>query len=110
MEPNSALLTNTLYILTPAELLNHEMDHAAEYDRNPKATLKRLSENDNDYGNEEERRVIEGSEYRTARNLGKLTEGQKTRTNHFGNSYKVDSPISDDISILIITFTKDERY
>ena len=44
-----------------------------------------MKDNNNPYDSKEEQRVITGSEQDTAKKLGKLKEGQKTRTNHSGN-------------------------
>gem|GEM_PF-5469338 len=102
--PERALLTNTVYTLTPAELLNHEFDHAVAYDKDSASTLQRLYTKDEQYGNVEERRVITGSERNTAIKIGRLQSDQETRTDHFGVPYKVDTPSSHEIDFVEITF------
>ena len=98
-----ALITNTIYTLTPAELLSHEADHALENDKDCAASSQRNNTINVNYGNEEEKRVIEGSEQEVAKKLGRLKNGEKTRTDHNGTSYNVSSPDSDEIEGLIIT-------
>ena len=96
--PKRALITYTVYILSPAEILSHEADHAVEYDKNPDETKKRNRQVDSQYGNLEEKRVIEGSEQEVAKRLGKLKhDGGKTRDDHNGTGYTVNSPDSEDI-------------
>ena len=100
--PTRALFTETIYVLTPSELLNHEFDHAISYNNDPEATLARKNKYIESYGNVEEKRVIEGSEFETAKKLGRLEKNQVTRVNHFGTPYKVPSPDSDEIETVII--------
>jgi RHS repeat-associated protein len=69
---------------TPALGLGHEMDHA-----NGSETGTAEHGNDPNYGNNEEKRVITGSETNAA---GALGEG--TRTNHGGATYQSVSPTS----------------
>ena len=100
--PTRALLTETIYILTPSELLNHEFDHAISYNNDPEATKARKNKYIESYGNYEEKRVIEGSEFETAKKLGRLKNNQVTRVDHFGTPYQVPSPDSDEIETVII--------
>ena len=92
-----ALFTENIYVLTPAELLSHEFDHVLDYDDNPETTINRLKQLNNAYGNEEEKRVITGSEQEVAKKIGRLRDGETTRDNHFGTPYKVNYPISSEI-------------
>jgi hypothetical protein len=83
-----ALLTNNNVRISATTSLNHEIDHAASYDNDPKKYLdERKPENrsnfyDPDYENKEEKRVITGSEQRTARAMGEISGNQVTRTDH----------------------------
>lgn len=105
-DPKSALLTDQAsYVLTPAELLNHEAAHAAMYDIN--AHIMRILGKiyAGDYGNMEELRVICGSELDVARKTGRL-DSEFVRDNHLGLSKTVDSPISVNVKELISYGTK----
>ena len=93
--------TNELHLLSPATLLNHEIDHALEFDNSPsifKENKKVYNEGDPDefYYSPEEKRVITGSEQRTAKALGEIKEGEVTRTDHYGNHVKMISPVSNE--------------
>jgi RHS repeat-associated protein len=68
--------------ISPTTVLNHEFDHAAGYDSNPKEFMQRVKTKDPDYSNAEEKRVIGGSEQRTARGLGEIGPDQTTRQSH----------------------------
>lgn len=97
--PQMGLKTNDAHYLSPATLLNHEIDHALEYDKNPitfKENMKSYDDNhpDNLYGNPEEKRVISGSEQTTARALGEINENEVTRTDHSGFHVTMEGPTS----------------
>jgi RHS repeat-associated protein len=95
-DPNYALLTNEGKSLSPATILNHEFDHAADYDKNPEENTKNAQPDEtNPYSNKEEQRVIEGSEQATAKAHGDIDEGEVTRKDHNG---VVFLPVSDPIS------------
>ena len=87
-DPTSAVLTNELKELSPTTLLNHEIDHALQFDKNPKKQEKDGATPDPNYGNLEEKRVITGSEQSTAKKLGEIMEGEITRKDHGGTLYK----------------------
>ena len=91
--------TNELHYLSPATLLNHEIDHANEYNRAPKefneSTIPYdFGDKDEFYYSPEEKRVITGSEQITAKALGEITDEEVTRTDHFGYHILMTSPIS----------------
>ena len=92
--PNQGLYTGNA-VLSPATLLNHELDHAIEYQQNPDMYLSniKLIPND-DYHTKEEKRVITGSERKTAEAFGEIEEGDITRDGHHGIHIKTESPIS----------------
>jgi len=88
--PLNAITTTEGVTISPASVLNHEADHALYALRHPNATVK----NDNQYGNSEEKRVIAGSEQKTAKALGEIKNGQVTRRNHKGHITVVANPTS----------------
>ncbi|NLF44343.1 MAG: hypothetical protein GX587_16750 [Bacteroidales bacterium] len=81
-DPTQALLTNELHELSPTSILNHEVDHALQHDQNPDQQKIDGKTPDSQYGNKEEKRVIEGSEQKTAKKLGEIKEGEVTRKDH----------------------------
>ncbi|ROS82871.1 hypothetical protein EEL35_00545 [Muribaculaceae bacterium Isolate-042 (Harlan)] len=92
--PQLGLLTGengSIYLLSPAELLNHESAHALRdmTDRdgiNHDSSVITLS-----YGNLEEKRVIESVESITAQKLGRLKYGEQTRKGIYGSLYRVSN-------------------
>lgn len=79
------IYSNTAYFISPAELLGHEADHALEYNTNPEQTENRKKQEIDGYVNMEEKRVIEGSETKTAQQLGRLDKDGQSRTDHFAH-------------------------
>ncbi|MFY1048477.1 DUF6443 domain-containing protein [Chryseobacterium sp. GP-SGM7] len=77
---------NTGKRLSPVAVLDHEMDHAEDYFKDPeKHMLNVLKPTGDAYHNAEEMRVIQGSEQSTAKKL-KLTKGKEvTRNDHEGD-------------------------
>jgi len=63
------------YVESPATILEHEMDHALDYLRNPKAHQDRVDTPDKQYKNAEERRVTTGSEAKTGYANGEYPKG-----------------------------------
>ncbi len=100
-DPASAVLTDENYILTPMEVLNHEFDHGVYYQKASDEEKKQMNDPDSQYRNQEERRVIEGSEQDTALKLGRIKSGQVTRTNHQGTTFPVSDPLSDETLYVI---------
>jgi RHS repeat-associated protein len=83
--PTTALETDKGVKLSPAAILNHELDHGVQAIKNPTQYQKDndpKTGKDKQYDTKEEKRVIKGSEQRTAKALGLTKEGQVTRTNH----------------------------
>ena len=72
-----------------ATRLEHEIDHAVDEADNPSEHRGRRTTPNGQFDNEEEKRVILGSELKTA-----TANGEATRNNHNGSPYKVSSPIS----------------
>jgi RHS repeat-associated protein len=105
------ILTNNAIMLSPTSVLNHEFDHALQHDKNPMQQIKDSPIDDkNPYRNNEEKRVITGSEQKTARKLGEIRDGEVTRKDHNGAVYEVKSSISTEIkNPIIIIPKKDEK-
>ena len=100
---DKAIMTSSIYVLSSAEILNHEAAHAKRISENPSKVYENSAILDNEYGNLEEKEIITGTETETARKLGKIEQGEQTRYNHNGNIYHVDSPISSDIPGCVVT-------
>jgi len=93
-DPTKGLITNEAHELSPTTILNHEVDHALQHDKNPEQQKIDIDTRDPQYENKEEKRVIKGSEQETARKLGEIKEGEVTRKDHGGTLYETTSPIS----------------
>jgi RHS repeat-associated protein len=93
--PSNAKESETGAKISPTTVLNHELDHASKFDSDPTGYAKGTLTPDADYGNKEEKRVITGSEQRTAKGLGEISSGQVTRKGHeFKNQILVSDPRS----------------
>ena len=93
--PTLGLETTNGHILSPATVLDHEADHAGKYAAEGKIKMNlRLDSEDVKYDNKEEKRVVTGSEQRTARANGEITGSQITRDNHQGLPVVTSSPTS----------------
>jgi len=98
--PSLGNYTETGAVLSPATVLDHEFDHAVKRLTNTKEFNKNVQTPDKDYGNKEEKRVITGSEQKTAKANSEIKDGQVTRTSHQGTpvvttgvtSTKIDVP------------------
>jgi len=69
--------------------LEHEFDHAVNHWKEPSTHRARKGKVIADYDTEEERRVINGSEVKTAR-LNK----ESVRYSHYGKTYDTTDPTS----------------
>ncbi|NLZ72426.1 MAG: RHS repeat-associated core domain-containing protein [Bacteroidales bacterium] len=92
-DPYMGVLTDEGHVMSPTAALNHEVDHALQYDTN-KGQLDLAKIEGDPYGTAEERRVIEGSEQTTAKALKEIKEGEVTRKNHGGIKYRTIGPTS----------------
>ncbi|MFC6095571.1 RHS repeat-associated core domain-containing protein [Flavobacterium qiangtangense] len=93
--PRMGLETTNGFILSPATVLDHEADHAGKYAAAGKVSMNgRVETPDKKYDNKEEKRVITGSEQRTARANGEVPPGNVTRTDHKGLPVVTTSPTS----------------
>lgn len=91
-DPNMGMITNNGTEVSPATILNHEVDHAQQELYNPDQKGIDRNTPDKQYGNKEERRVITGSEQKTARALGEIKDSEVTRTDHEGQGYRTLGP------------------
>jgi RHS repeat-associated protein len=109
-DPTMGVLTNEGVVLSPTTVLNHEIDHALEEEKNPAGKKVAKATKDPDYDNLEEKRVIQGSEQKTAKKLGEIKEGEVTRKDHGGIPYTVKGPTSTEgLHEVIITPTTEEN-
>jgi len=107
-DPAMGAITNENAILSPTTVLNHEVDHALQQDRNPDQYDKDRKTPDAQYDTKEEKRVIEGSEQGTAKKLGEIEEGEVTRKDHKATRFKTTGPTSTEPKDAIIVTPKKE--
>jgi len=74
-------------VQTPALGLAHEADHAVQHNTAPETQAKDAAKADAKYGNKEEKRVIEGSEKKLAKQLD-----EPTRKSHGGKPVRTKGP------------------
>ncbi|WP_281987690.1 DUF6443 domain-containing protein [Aquimarina aggregata] len=72
-------------VMSPATVLEHEADHTNHRVTKPDEHRDLKDTRDSNYRNKEEKRVITGSEQKTARANGEISGKQVTRTNHGGD-------------------------
>ena len=92
--PSDGLLTDLGVVLSPATILAHEADHALDDLTNAKEHSDRRGTYDQNYENAEEKRVITGSEQKTAYANGEIKRGKVTRRNHGGKTVYTTSAVS----------------
>ena len=92
--PTEAVLTTNFIELSPTSVLNHEIDHALQFDKNPQQFRKDANSKNDQYDTDEEKRVITGSEQETAKKLEEIKDGEVTREDHKGTLYETISPTS----------------
>ena len=83
-DSNIGSKTNNGVVLSPATLLAHEADHTNDAIDNQYEHSIRQEKPDPNYDTAEEKRVITGSEQKTAFANGEIRNGQVTRTDHDG--------------------------
>lgn len=98
-DPYGGVSTTNSKILSPTTVLNHEADHAYEHLTNKTTYTINSNATDEYYRNKEEKRVITGSEQKTALALGEIQLNEKTREDHVGFYYPTVSPISTELDI-----------
>ena len=87
-------------IISPATILEHEFDHAVDHATNTSAHINRFKTKDSNWKNLEEKRVVQGSETKTARANGEISPNKKFSRNSYGkNGYfvPVEGPTSNKI-------------
>ncbi len=94
--PELGLKTTDGYVLSPATSLEHEVDHALDYLKNPNEHFEKQKGDGSVWDNKEEKRVIQGNETKTAKANNEIPETKKySRNNHAGSDVIVDGgPIS----------------
>ena len=93
--PLLVLETKTGNKLPPVMGLDHEIDHGLQDVLNPGKFSKDLATQDANYGNMEERRVIQGSESELGRKMGMIKSDEQTRYDHSDKRlYLTNDPIS----------------
>ena len=80
--PHLGLRTTNDVFISPTTALDHEDEHAAGNAKSPTNFDKLLHTPDKKYDNKEEKRVITGTEQKTARALGETNKVEKTREDH----------------------------
>lgn len=88
-EPRKGIITTTGGRQSAATRLEHEFDHAIHQAQNGTLHREMQKETDKQYESTEERRVITGSEAKTAK-----ANGESIRKDHYGKVYDTISPIS----------------
>ncbi|MBQ1913093.1 MAG: RHS repeat-associated core domain-containing protein [Bacteroidales bacterium] len=84
--PYEGTLTDNGVVLSAATIFSHEADHAFSDYKDALAHSSRQNQlRNDDYENEEEYRVITGTEQLMARANGEISKNQVTRKNHFGS-------------------------
>lgn len=84
-------------VVSPATVLEHESDHALERHTNYSDFNDRRRTQDAQYVNKEERRVITGSEQRTAKANKEISPTGVTRTSYSGDLVVTRSPTSNKV-------------
>jgi len=108
--PTMGIYTNEGHALSPTTVLNHEADHANQDDKNPAQMKNDKKTKDSQYGNKEEKRVITGSEQKTAKALGEIGENDVTRKDHEGIPFETTGPTStEDANPIIVTPEKENE-
>jgi RHS repeat-associated protein len=92
--PTIGVETTNYVDLSPATVLDHEFDHAQQYLSNPEQYSRDAKTSDPNYENKEEKRVITGSEQKTARKMGEIGKDEVTRTDHKGRLIETKGPTS----------------
>lgn len=96
--PELGLQSDNNVVTSSATGFDHEADHAVNQKLYPDEYKKNTSTADSAYGDKEERRVITGSEQKTARANGEINQKQVTRRNHGGKSVITEGVTSNKIN------------
>ena len=87
--PDNGIITSDGGRQSAATILEHEADHANDYVKNAHDHNERSGKADAQYDSKEERRVILGSESKTA-----ISNGESVRNDHKGTPYRTKDPTS----------------
>jgi len=93
-DPNEALRSVGGLLLSPATLLEHEADHAVAANKDLLGYLLRCSQDVLYYGDAEERRVMQGSERKTAFQNKEFNAVQQRIDHGNGDHFRVGNPTS----------------
>lgn len=88
------LETTSGHILSPATGLEHEFDHAVDWDKDAYSHNKRALTPNSYYDNEEEKRVITDTEQKQAQKNKEIMPGEHTRKDHKGKEVRVKDATS----------------
>jgi hypothetical protein len=91
--PSEGLLTEEGDVLSPATMLEHETDHAVSGAKDYGAQRNRVKQEDANYENKEEKRVITGSEKKTGTANGEFKNSTQ-RKSHNGTNVVVSGVTS----------------
>jgi hypothetical protein len=89
--PYKMLKSDNGLFFSAATVLEHELDHAVHSAKFPLEHAKLKSQSDRLFTNLEEKRVITGSEKKTATQNREIKKGQ-FRNSHYGNDYDSSDP------------------
>jgi len=104
--PKLGIVTTNGTKLSSASVLNHEADHAADAIKDPTGHATRTGTPDANYGNAEEKRVIQGTEQTTSFLLGETQQGQVTRTDHSASALLItNDPMSTNGTVINLSST-----
>jgi len=93
-------------VMSPATVMDHELDHGVQRATNREQFEKdRTPNSDSQYNTKEERRVITGSEQKTAKANREIKADEVTRTNHKG-----DPVITKGVTSTTIDKAKTQEY
>lgn len=108
-DPTMGVITTKGVVISPTTVLNHEVGHAEDKDKNPDQYNTDRKTPDPQYDNKEEKNVIEGTEQETAKKLGEIKDGEVTRTDHKGTPIKTVGPTSTEPQNEVIVTPKKEE-
>ena len=90
--PSQGITTTNNNCLSPTTMLDHEAQHCVNYDMNPQQFKNDLNTYNEDYGSIEEKNVIENRETQTAIKHGEIMDGEFSRYDHYGGTFKTNNP------------------
>lgn len=103
-------VTDNGRVLSPATILSHEADHAIDDYRNAIMHSERKRHLMEDYNNQEEYRVITGSEQLAAKANGEIGSNEVTRYNHNGKTVYTTGPTSNIIDVVATRYFYKHHY